>query len=181
MTFQDHMRSAATTALSSIPASDAAEIYTISFYVYDEDDDPRRPTLTIGYNTESQVQRVIDPQGCYPDPAEARWNYAYWLQNELVVIADTTLDPDGSFHRDQWITELPRAGQQPDDVTAHFVDACIHLASDLHTAGVIERAIGRPVPVVIHELEYYEQIARQTEAANPPSLANDFIAWVRDQ
>jgi hypothetical protein len=37
------------------------------------------------------------------------------------------------------------------------------------------------VPVLIHELEYYEQIARQTEAANPPGLADDFAAWVRDQ
>ncbi|WP_433510202.1 hypothetical protein ACQP2T_40865 [Nonomuraea sp. CA-143628] len=175
------MRSAAATALSSIPAADASDIYAISFYVYDEDDDPRRPTLTIGYNTESQVRRVTDPSSRYPDPTEARWNYAYWLQNELIVIADMILDPDGSIHRDQWITELPHAAHQHDHVTARFVEACIHLASDLHTAGVIERAIGRPAPVLIHELEHYEQIARQTEAANPPGLANEFTEWVRDQ
>jgi hypothetical protein len=29
-------------------------------------------------------------------------------------------------------------------------------------------------------LEYYEQIARQTEAANPPGLAADFTSWVRN-
>jgi hypothetical protein len=37
---------------------------------------------------------------------------------------------------------------------------------------------GRPIPVLIHELEYYPQIARQTERANPPGLAADFARWV---
>lgn len=35
--------------------------------------------------------------------------------------------------------------------------------------------------MLIHELEYYDQIATQTEAANPPGLADDFITWVRGQ
>lgn len=33
--------------------------------------------------------------------------------------------------------------------------------------------------MILHELEYYEGIARRTEAANPPGLADDFTAWVR--
>ncbi|MER6178203.1 hypothetical protein [Streptosporangium sp. NPDC001681] len=156
MTFQDHMQRAATKTLSSIPAADAPDIYAISFYIHDEDDDPQRPTLTIGYNTESQVRQVTDPSGRYPDPAEARWNYAYWLQNELVVIADTNLDPEGSIQRDQWIIELPQSAQRHNHVTARFVEVCIQLAKDLQASGLIQRAVGRRVPVLIHELEYYE-------------------------
>ncbi|MEV7438623.1 hypothetical protein [Streptomyces griseoviridis] len=36
------------------------------------------------------------------------------------------------------------------------------------------------MPVIVHELEYYEAIARQTEAANPPGLADEFTSWVRN-
>ncbi|MFJ4960698.1 hypothetical protein ACIQCR_34880 [Streptomyces sp. NPDC093249] len=49
-----------------------------------------------------------------------------------------------------------------------------------HTTGIIARSIGRTVPVIVHELEYYEAIARQTEAANPPGLAGEFTSWVRN-
>lgn len=64
-------------------------------------------------------------------------------------------------------------------IEANFNQACGQLARDLHNDGVIESVIGRPVPVILHELEYYERIARRNEAANPPGLADDFTAWVR--
>jgi hypothetical protein len=60
-----------------------------------------------------------------------------------------------------------------------FNQACCHLARTLHETKIIEAAIGRPVPVIVHELEYYEEIARRTELANPPGLADEFTAWVR--
>ena len=37
----------------------------------------------------------------------------------------------------------------------------------------------RPVPLLIHELEYYEEIAEQNEAANPPELVASFARWAR--
>lgn len=193
MTFQDHMKQIASKALASLSAARARDIYAISFFIYDEDDDPQRPTLTIGYNTESQVEQVLDSAtGQYPDPAEARWNFAYWIQNELAVIGDSTRDPDGADQRSKWIKDLglwhdkpedrtPESCDQHEQITARFVETCVQLARNLHTSGLIEHTLGRRVPVVIHELEYYEQIAHQTEAANPPGLADDFAAWVRDQ
>ncbi|MFF0163702.1 hypothetical protein ACFYRY_40225 [Streptomyces sp. NPDC005263] len=54
------------------------------------------------------------------------------------------------------------------------------LARHLHDAGVFEGAIGKPVPVVLHELDYYDGIARRTEAANPLGLADAVTAWVRN-
>ena len=97
MTFQDHLRQVATQAVTSISASAAHDVYVVSFLVYDEDDDPRRPTLTIGYNTETRVQQILAaqpgsellPAGAPTDEAEARWNYAFWLQNELAVNSAT--------------------------------------------------------------------------------------------
>ncbi|MDT0268732.1 hypothetical protein RM844_20815 [Streptomyces sp. DSM 44915] len=64
-------------------------------------------------------------------------------------------------------------------IKANFDQECVHLARDLHHDGGIKSVIVRPVPVILHELEYYERIARRTEAANPPGLADDFTAWVR--
>lgn len=190
MTFQDHLRTLAEQAISSIPAGEAEDIYVISFFIDNERDDPRQPTLTIGYNNETQFQHTIANAS---DEAEARWNYAFWLQNELTVIGDLTRDPDGATARHRWISELglwydeparaedwtTTVGPMAAKIEANFNQACVHLARDLHNDGVIKSVIGKPVPVVLHELEYYEGIARRTEAANPPGLADDFTAWVR--
>lgn len=46
-------------------------------------------------------------------------------------------------------------------IKAHFNQACGQLVRSLH------------------ELEYYEGIARRTEAVNPAGLADEFTAWVR--
>ncbi|MEW2708878.1 hypothetical protein AB0948_28360 [Streptomyces koyangensis] len=190
MTFQDHLRTLAERTISSIPAGEAADIYVVSFFIDNERDDPRQPTLTIGYNTEAQFRRTIADAS---DEAEARWNYAFWLQNELTVIGDPTRDLDGATARRQWISELGLWYDEParaEDWTttvgpiaakieASFNQAYVRLARDLHNDGVIKSVIGKPVPVILHELEYYEGIARRTEAANPPGLADDFTAWVR--
>ncbi|MFJ8210578.1 hypothetical protein [Streptomyces sp. NPDC096033] len=190
MTFQDHLRTLAEQAISPIPAGEAEDIYVISFFIDNERDDPRQPTLTIGYNTEAQFQRTIANAS---DEAEARWNYAFWLQNELTVIGDLTRDPDGATARHRWISDLglwydeparaedwtTTVGPVAAKIEANFNQACVHLARELHDDGVIKSVIGKPVPVVLHELEYYEGIARRTEAANPPGLADEFTTWVR--
>jgi hypothetical protein len=182
MPFGDHLLRSVREALAAIPAADAPDIYAISFFIYDEGDDPRKPTITIGYNTESQVKRVLDHAAEHdPDPAEARWNYAYWLQNKLAVIGDSSRDPEGSAQLTQWITGTPQLRDHPERITSQIVRACVRLAHSIQEVGLIERAIGHRVPVLIHELEYYEQIATQTQAANPPGLADDFIEWVRNQ
>lgn len=186
MSFGDHLHHAVMRALAAIPATDAPDIYALSFFIYDENDDPRRPTLAVGYNTESQVKHVlgnVKERGGrrYPDPAEARWNYAYWLQNELAVIGDSTRDPEGAGQRTRWIEASPSFHGHPERITARFVEACVRIAHSLHEVGLIEGAVGHQVPVLIHELEYYDQIAKQTLAANPPGLADDFADWVLEQ
>jgi len=70
MTFNDHLQHLVERALASIPAADAGDIYAFSFLIDNEDDDPRQPTLTVGYNTEAQARRSIQDAS---DQAEARW------------------------------------------------------------------------------------------------------------
>ncbi|MGW6396210.1 hypothetical protein ACWFR1_38220 [Streptomyces sp. NPDC055103] len=189
-TFNEHLQHLVERALASIPAADIGDIYAVSFLIDNEDDDPRQPTLTIGYNTETQARHSIQ---CASDQAEARWNYAFWIQNELAVVGDLTSDPAGAAARQEWISDLGLWYDEPTDlarrdavigplaaqIEACFNQTCCRLARTLHTTGAIERSVGRAVPVIVHELEYYEPIARQTEAANPPGFADEFTSWVR--
>ncbi|MFF2853020.1 hypothetical protein ACFVT5_43085 [Streptomyces sp. NPDC058001] len=158
MTFNDHLQHLVERALVSIPAADAGDIYAVSFLIVNEDDDPRQPTLTVGYNTEAQARHsILDAS----DQAEARWNYAFWIQNQLTVVGDLTSDPGGAIARQEWITELGLWYEEPTDradwvpvigpvaaqIESHFNQTCCRLARTLRTTGVIERSVGRTVPV----------------------------------
>ncbi|MFE9580512.1 hypothetical protein ACFYO1_29310 [Nocardia sp. NPDC006044] len=192
MTFPDHLWALGSRAIMSIPESEADDIYALSFYVTDQDDDPRQPILAIGYDTGTRYE---DRAEMVSNPAEARWNFAFWTQNELVTVGDFDSDPVGAGAREEWIKELGywyETADVPDDndewdmrfqpraeqIEGHFVLLCCELARRLHETGVIERTIGRAVPIIVHELEYYEEIALRTKLANPPGLADDFIEWV---
>ena len=182
MTFDDHLLRTFREALAAIPAADAPDVYAISFLIGHQDNNRRKPTITIGYNTESQVKRALEhATECRPGPAEARWNYAWWLHSDLAVIGDSARDPEGAAHITQWINDAPEFRENPEQVTTRFVRNFARFAHSLQEVGLIERAIGHRAPVLIHGLGYYEQTARQTEAANPPGLADDFAAWVRNK
>ena len=61
------------------------DIYAVSLYVYDYNDNPCKPTVTLGYNTESQVKS--EKKNAY-DEDEARWNYAFWIQNQEFIFGE---------------------------------------------------------------------------------------------
>jgi hypothetical protein len=191
-----HFYRSAVMALAAIPATEVPGIYAISFFFWNQDDDPNRPALTIGYNTEDQIQHVLNlppghQDGPAGDEAEARWNYAYWRQNELAVIGDATRDPVGAGLIQDWMRasdlwfpaldptdEADAAAEAIDD---YITGLSVSTARQLHGSGVISRTFGRPIPVLVHELEYYDWIADLTEAANPPGLADAFTTWIRTQ
>jgi hypothetical protein len=173
--------------LRSISAIDRRSIYAVSLFLHDEEDDPRRPTVTIGYNTFDQWQLSV-PRAS--DSAEAKWNYAFWLQNEVARIGEPD-SPSGSAIR-SWIQarglwwtdaeeedDLDRCIELGEQITEGFVDECCDAVRALHASGVVTQVFGHPIPLVIHELEYYEQIAAQNERANPPNVCAEFAAWVR--
>jgi len=132
---------------------------------------------------------------------EAEWNFAYWLQNFEGIIPDIGVPhaPPIPPHLNAtgvqvWLTSLPLYfgnEEEPEDdhaftaalkrgtqVTDAFVTLCVRVARRLYAAGVIEATFGRPVPIIVHELEYYDTIAYQTRAANPPGVAQEFEEWV---
>lgn len=206
-----HVREKLLAAIGEVPREDVPDLYVISLWLEDQEDDPRRPVVRVGYNTERKVvastpsattPRKPEPSDAFTfdfratdiasDAAEARWNFAFWLQNCLVPIFDETADADGQRLLERWAKEaglwysdedeahdLNAAVARGQRLTNTLVNVLVDVVRDLHRGGELARSLGRPVPVLIHELEYYEEIARQNEAANPPELVWDFAAWVR--
>lgn len=172
-------------ALADINTSAIPDIYALSFFIYDYDDDPRYPVLQLGYNT---LKQVADSTTSASSVEEAKWNFAFWLQNELEFIGVTETEEAQLLEeflksRSLWYTDedeeadFDRCMRIDSDITAYFVDACVRIARALHENGVVEQQFFRPVPVVVHELEYYDEIAIQTRSANPPGLAKEFEDW----
>lgn len=135
--------------ITAIESWKEPDIYAISLFVYDE----LKPTLTLGYNTESNVKlntsNALDEQ-------EARWNYAFWLQNvefyfEISNIEGKTIK------------------------TNEFVSILVEIVKDIHALGILKKKFGKEIPILIHELEYYEEIAIQNIRANGKELVEDFV------
>ncbi len=166
-----------------------SDIYVISFYISDCIDDPRRPMITLGFNTNSNYGESIAKAS---GEREAKWNFAFWLQNDVLIIGDNYGENlDDGERITNWIKELGlyyTDEQENDDfdstlelgeqITHEFVEMCVSIAGQLHKEGIIKGKFGKEIPIIVHELEYYEIIADQNERANPPYLVKEFVDWV---
>lgn len=70
-------------AIKKMGKQNIKDIYAISFWKDNLEDDPRCPVITIGYNTLNQVEVAKRNASSL---MEAKWNYAFWLQNEVGTI-----------------------------------------------------------------------------------------------
>lgn len=182
--------------LAEEPMESILDVYAISFYIYDHEDDPRYPTLTLGYNTNARCQSCTPEPGkkgreiAY-DAGEAKWNFAFWLQNDLLLLGEPEsesgklceqwIKDQGLWYSDEEFDDAPteeHCYDLGDKITQFFVDSCVNIAKQLHEERFIIDLFGRQIPIIIHELEYYEAIANQTKEANPPTIADEFVDWV---
>lgn len=120
------------------------DVYALSVYFEDNEADGTS-SFYLGFNTEEAAR------GCNSDD-EARWNYAFWLQNEKPLFGENN------------------------DVYVRYIESCGSLAvlanavMQLHKSGIITELFGRELPVIIHELEYYPEIAEYNIRANGKKL-----------
>ncbi|HTE61009.1 MAG TPA: hypothetical protein VK631_11705 [Solirubrobacteraceae bacterium] len=196
--FESYAKRFIVCALDLTPSDIASDVYVVSFYV-DQGNDPRSLTVEVGFNTEARVAQTTPSLGRGPgspvasDADEARWNFAFWLQNELGVLGDPEKDPEGAAHAETWLRDLglwysdeeededfEAAMEKVEQISVRFTDVLVTTARQLHHDGTIARIFGRQIPVLIHELEYYDEIAEQNRRANPDDLAEDFARWIDD-
>ena len=165
---------------------DKRDIYAISLYVCDEGDNPCEPTVTLGYNTETCFRERIKDAS---DAIEARWNYAFWLQNEEYVFGAGETQPmvrrwiEGKGFRYYSYEEM-FADEEPDPetyegITDAFVEELVELVKELHGSGFIKEQFGKPIPMLIHELEYCDQILEQNLRANPKDTVEGFARFCK--
>lgn len=152
------------------------DIYALSLFLQDEEDDPLKPTITFGYNTEEQYQKSLSET----DELEARWNFAFWLQNSEFIFGegDTAIDIK------QWMDTHgflaygdDLSDEQYEELTNQFVGELIDLVKNFHEEGILTRKFGQELPIIIHELEYYDEIAEQNKKANGAYLPDEFVAF----
>jgi len=125
--------------------------------------------------------------------AEAKWNYAFWLQNKEQVIGSSYIDnnEEDLMRRKEWIKSLDlwysdqeeeedfeHAMEKGARITQQFVNICVRVAKQIYDESVIFEVFGKTVPMIVHELEYYDEIADQTERANPPGVMDEFVLWL---
>ena len=104
------------------------------------------------------------------------------------MLGDTRADPDGAARRERWLRESRLWADEPDDadwqtqrVTESFVEALVAIAQELHASGLVVDLFDEHTPILIHELEYYDEIADQCERANPGGQAALFASWARGE
>lgn len=164
---------------------DKDDIYVVSLYVYNEYDNPCEPVMILGYNTmerfKSQVKRVSHE-------SKAKWNYAYWLQNnELEFGLGETQKFVKNWIKENGYTyynydEMFKAKKMPPEetycgITIGFVRVLVEIIKELHSSGFIKEQFGKEIPVLVHELEYYDKIAEQNIEANSKELVEDFVKF----
>ena len=170
------------------------DIYAISFYVYDKQDNPCEPTFTLGYNTERDYQKALTVGNDYVLPAdesEARWNYAFWSMNNFLVFGDGEtaeivkqwivdsgfpyLTHEDFFYKEMSDKEFDILCEKCETITRQFIKILICVVKRLHESEFIQDKLGRKIPIIIHELEYYDEIAEQNIEANGLQLVQEFI------
>lgn len=167
---------------------DKSDIYAISLFVYDMNDNPCEPVVTLGYNTLGHFQQEIPNAS---GAQEAKWNYAFWLQNEELSFGEGETQPVVR----QWIEsagysyftyeEMFDAEEDPEEslyegITEAFIAVLIEVVRELHESGFIKEQFGKEIPVLIHELEYYEKIAAQNLKANPAETVEEFVQFCNE-
>ncbi len=176
-------------AIKEIDKSLIENIYALSFWYYNEDDQFHFPTIILGYNTILNFQNNIENASC---ENEAKWNFAFWLQNEIEQIGGkedeylkmwfktskyyyTEKENKLAINDNNLFDKLCLKGE---GFNKEFIELVIRISTALHSNGIIKKVFGKEIPIIIHKLEYYDQPINWTKKGNPKGIANEFIDWV---
>ena len=160
------------------------DIYAFNLYLEYFNDNPYEPTITFGYNTIENFN-----QSCQnTEEQEAKWNYAYWLQNEIFILG---LDETKTIVKDWFIknslgykTYEEFFNNEVDEKICNKIDKkvkneLVETIKDIQTCKVIQNKFNREIPIIIHELEYNNDIAKLNQKANNTKLVEDFVRFCK--
>lgn len=194
--FSDMVFQKTAAALAGLSEETRDDVYALSFWLYGGNE--WLPSLSVSYNT---CQQFVKRQGeTHNQDDEAKWNYVYWLQDEAELLGVDAYRNNQELQA--WLENAPFAyteeqyeamfdnddeneGEDIDDKSNEFyqafVETQIAVVQRLFAEGVIARTFGKNIPVLVHELEYYDVPLAWTERANPKGLADEFLSYWRNQ
>ena len=170
-----------------------ADIYAISFFVYSNEafvykGHSNVTEFCVSYNTENDCVGT-------GELSEERWNYAFWRQNETPII-EANNENEGMRILFEWYEE-----NGIDNIGYENYDSCYNndmqyigkgpvgyyelleitaVAKKLQDSGFIKSKFGKPIPIIIHDLEYPWYIIKATKKANSNGEANMFFAAMKE-
>lgn len=159
---------------------DVEDIYAVSFFAYSNEEYEYRgfsnvTNFAVSYNTESESD------GAGPR-SEQRWNYAFWPQLETPVIDCNEPTPETDILFDWYAQQgIEDPGFEDEDSNGPtgftaLMDVLSKVARRLQEEGFLKEKFGRPIPILVHELEYWDYIMELTAYANPHGEADDFLS-----
>jgi hypothetical protein len=152
------------------------DIYAISFWL--SRDLEHYIKLIVGYNTVSHYKREIS---ALVSENSAKWNFAFWLQNVTVEISSNDIDFNNWFKslpeyidlesRKKTLNSKLFSIEQTNEI---FIAEMIKISKELFENDIIIKALGKNIPIIIHELEYTKKSIKWTRDANPKGLSDEF-------
>lgn len=177
---------------SVISGWDDEDVYTVSFFVesnssYEYNGIENVSQFCISYNTEDACPGA----GIYD---EERWNYAFWLQDETPII-DTDNSTGLTEMLFMWYEENGITNIGYEDEEAAYDENGIYIGKGpaghcellilaakagrrIQEEGLLEKKYGKPIPIIVHGLEYAWYDIEATRMANPHNEAKDFLKAV---
>ena len=179
---------------SEILSWDEDEIYAISFFVYSNEAFEYKnyenvSMWAISYNTEDDCNGAgaLD---------EERWNYAFWRQDEIPIIdIDNPNEYTEMLYNWYSANGITNIGEENEDndydedynyigkgPVGHYELVCIasKVARNLQADNVIKEHFGKPIPIIVHGLEYAWFDIEATKNANPNGEADVFLRAMKD-
>lgn len=174
---------------SEISKWNESGIYAISFFIYSNEAYEFRnyknvSTFAISYNTEADCNGADSFD-------EERWNYAFWRQAEVPIIdidePNDCTEALYEWYKEQGIDNISYEDtvKQYDDEgeyigkgpVGHYELVCIasNVAKKLQEEGFIKNHFKKPIPIIIHGLEYTGYYIEATKKANPNGEVDSYI------
>lgn len=157
------------------------DIYAVSFFVESNEllsfqDVYNVSGFSISYNTESDCEGV----GLH---SERRWNYAFWRQDVTEIIEPRDDSPEMellfAWYKEQGIENIGEETIDSCDGPVGYVELVnlvAKVARRIQEEQFLVKKFGRPIPIIIHDLEYIDCTLKATEYANLHGEAADFLA-----
>ena len=173
---------------SIMDAWDEDGIYAISFFVYSNEAYEYNgfsnvSEFMISYNAESDCEGAGELD-------EERWNYAFWRQDEQPIIHTDEKNPLTDmlydWYKEQGLTNLGEEDYESSYDEGRYIgkgpaghyellSLIADIAAELQNEGYIKEKFGKPLPIIIHGLEYPWYDIEATKKGNPNGEANTFL------